>query len=376
MFGAAVAALAVVPTVVAVFLRLMCLFNNATSINAGASVQGIELILLNDFDEFGRIVRVLGIATIPQALSPAAVVFYVKLVEHAIAGALQELGMVQERVFGQAILAVAYGAAGVVTAIDLTIPVIGLDAKVVVSLLSHLATANATLENTLSKRDTGRNTKFPLMLQRNGLVALNIIQIMLLTGLTSSRNSTKQGKNQAKMRYLLAFRKKIYNFAFKVQTHNFVMTEKKITTKVRVYSYNELTEEQKKLVDLARQATMNSYSPYSNFKVGAALMLDNGEIFIGANQENAAFAGICGERAALYSAGANFPNIPVKTVAITSFTRGDFVEEPTAPCGVCRQAFLEFEKNGHPIELILAGKEKIYILDSFQSTMPLSFTEF
>ncbi len=354
----------------------MCLFNNATSIDAVAPVQGIELILLNDFDEFGRIVRVLGIATIPQALSPAAVVFYVKLVEHAIAGALQELGVVQERVFGQAILAVAYGAAGVVTAIDLTIPVIGLDAKVVVGLLSHLATANATLKNTLSKCDTSRNTKFPLMLQRNGLVALNIIQIMLLTGLTSSRNSTKQGKNQAKMRYLLAFRKKIYNFAFKVQTHNFVMTEKKITTKVRVYSYNELTEEQKKLVDLAREATMNSYSPYSNFKVGAALMLDNGEIFIGANQENAAFAGICGERAALYSAGANFPNIPVKTVAITSFTRGDFVEEPTAPCGVCRQAFLEFEKNGHPIELILAGKEKIYILDSFKDTMPLSFTEF
>ena len=178
------------------------------------------------------------------------------------------------------------------------------------------------------------------------------------------------------MRYLLAYRKKIYNFAFKVQTHNFQMVEKKITTKVRVYSYNELTEEQKKLVDMAREATTHSYSPYSNFKVGAALKLDNGEVFIGANQENAAFAGICGERAALYAAGAKFPGVPVKSVAITSFTRGEFVEEPTAPCGVCRQAFLEFEKNGHPIELILAGKEKIYILDSFKDTMPLSFTEF
>jgi len=69
------------------------------------------------------------------------------------------------------------------------------------------------------------------------------------------------------------------------------MTEKKITTKIRVYSYNELTEEQKKLVDLAREATKNSYSPYSQFKVGAALELDNGEVFIGANQENAAFQG-------------------------------------------------------------------------------------
>ena len=93
------------------------------------------------------------------------------------------------------------------------------------------------------------------------------------------------------------------------------MVEKKITTKVRVYSYNELTEEQKNLVDMAREATTHSYSPYSNFKVGAALKLDNGEVFIGANQENAAFAGICGERAALYAAGAKFPGVPVKSVA-------------------------------------------------------------
>ena len=154
------------------------------------------------------------------------------------------------------------------------------------------------------------------------------------------------------------------------------MTEKKITTKVRIYSYTELTEEQKMLVDMAREAVMHSYSPYSNFKVGAALKLDNGEVFIGANQENAAFAGICGERAALYAAGAKWPGVAVKAVAITSFTRGEFVEEPTAPCGVCRQAFLEFEKNGHDIELILAGKEKIYILDNFRDTMPLSFVDF
>jgi len=154
------------------------------------------------------------------------------------------------------------------------------------------------------------------------------------------------------------------------------MTEKKITTKVRVCFYNELTEEQKKLVDLAREATSHSYAPYSNFHVGAALMLDNGEIFIGANQENAAFAGICGERSALYAAGAKYPGETVKCVAITAETKGGYVEEPTAPCGVCRQAFLEFEKNGHPIQFILAGQEKIYLVDSAASLMPLSFTEF
>jgi len=154
------------------------------------------------------------------------------------------------------------------------------------------------------------------------------------------------------------------------------MTEKKITAKIIVCSYAELTDEQKNLVDMARKATKNSYAPYSHFHVGAALKLDNGEIFIGANQENAAFAGICGERSALYAAGAKYPGEPVKIIAITAETRGDYVEDPTAPCGVCRQAILEFEKNAHPIQLLLAGKEKIYIVNSITELMPLSFTDF
>ena len=155
------------------------------------------------------------------------------------------------------------------------------------------------------------------------------------------------------------------------------MTEKKITTKVRVYSYNELTEEQKKLVDMAREATTHSYSPYSNFKVGAALMLDNGEVFIGANQENAAFAGICGERSAIYAAGARYPGVPVRKLAITASQDGQIVAEPVAPCGTCRQAILEFEKNApHPIEILLAGRDTVYRLESIASTLPLCFKEF
>ena len=74
------------------------------------------------------------------------------------------------------------------------------------------------------------------------------------------------------------------------------MTEKNITTKIQVFAYDELNLEDKQLVDMAREATRASYAPYSNYHVGAALVLDNGEFFIGANQENAAFAGICGER--------------------------------------------------------------------------------
>lgn len=155
------------------------------------------------------------------------------------------------------------------------------------------------------------------------------------------------------------------------------MTEKNITTKIQVFDYTELNEEDKKLVDMAREATKASYAPYSNYHVGAALLLDNGEYFKGANQENAAFAGICGERSAIYAAGVNYPGEPIKKIAITAEQNGDIVEEPVAPCGVCRQAILEFEKNApHPIVVLLAGRDVVYRLDSIAATLPLCFKEF
>lgn len=155
------------------------------------------------------------------------------------------------------------------------------------------------------------------------------------------------------------------------------MTEKNITTKVQVLAYNELNQEDKNLVDLAKEATKSSYTPYSHFNVGAALLLDNGVMIKGANQENAAFAGICAERSACYNAGANYPGVGIKKVAITAFQNGDFVKEPCAPCGVCRQALLEFEvQAGHSMEVILIGRDTIYRLESIKSTLPLSFTEF
>lgn len=155
------------------------------------------------------------------------------------------------------------------------------------------------------------------------------------------------------------------------------MVEKNITTKIQVINYTELTETEKKLVDMAKEATRSSYTPYSHFNVGAALLLANGEMIMGANQENAAFAGICAERSAIYNAGANFPGVDIKVVAIAAFHNGEFVEDPCPPCGVCRQAMLEFEKNAeHPIQVILVGRETIYRLDSVSSLLPLSFKEF
>lgn len=155
------------------------------------------------------------------------------------------------------------------------------------------------------------------------------------------------------------------------------MVEKNITTKIQVINYTELTETEKKLVDLAKEATRNSYTPYSHFNVGAALLLANGEMIKGSNQENAAFAGICAERSAIYNAGANYPGVDIKMVAIAAFQEGDFVEDPCPPCGVCRQAMLEFEKNSkQPIKVLLIGRDTIYRLDSISSLLPLSFKEF
>ncbi len=156
------------------------------------------------------------------------------------------------------------------------------------------------------------------------------------------------------------------------------MTEKNITAKIRVYAYNELNEEQKILVDRAKEATKGSYTPYSHFNVGAAIRLENGIIVTGANQENASFpAGTCAERSACFYAGAQYPGVAFSAIAITAFHEGDFVESPCAPCGVCRQSLLEYEaQSGKPVEVLLAGRDTVYVLDSLRSLLPLAFTEF
>lgn len=155
------------------------------------------------------------------------------------------------------------------------------------------------------------------------------------------------------------------------------MQEKVLTTKIEVCSYNELSSIDKKLVDIAKECTKNSYAPYSKFNVGAALLLSNGEIIKGNNQENVAFpSGTCAERTAIFYAHANYPNERVETIAIAAFTNGSFLENPISPCGACRQAILEYEVLGKkPIRVILYGEKEIYILDGIKSLLPLCFTE-
>jgi cytidine deaminase len=142
---------------------------------------------------------------------------------------------------------------------------------------------------------------------------------------------------------------------------------------------DELTAEERSLIEQAIEGTNRSYSPYSHFRVGAALKLQNGVTFIGCNQENAAFpAGICAERSALFAAGAQYPDEPVVMLAIAARNEeGVFTELPVSPCGPCRQVLIETETRfQHPVRILLYGQRCVYVVEGIKELMPLSFTEF
>ncbi len=164
---------------------------------------------------------------------------------------------------------------------------------------------------------------------------------------------------------------------------------KKIEIKIEAeeLDYHELSEEDKNLVETAKKMTRTSYVPYSKFHVGAAVLMANGEIVVGSNQENAAFSPtMCAERNAIFQAGALYPGVRLEKIAIAAWTLGDrpestpydlcFQGQPISPCGVCRQALLEYETLYGPVEVILYGRERIIRFSSVASLLPYSFTEF
>jgi cytidine deaminase len=140
-------------------------------------------------------------------------------------------------------------------------------------------------------------------------------------------------------------------------------------------SIDELSINDASLVRKAREASKNGWAPYSNFHVGAAVILENGAVILGNNQENAAYpSGLCAERVALFSANANYPDSPVVSMAISAFNNNGITQQPVKPCGDCRQALLESETRfGKPIKLILDGNEAILIIDGISNLLPLSF---
>lgn len=147
---------------------------------------------------------------------------------------------------------------------------------------------------------------------------------------------------------------------------------------VRLFEYNrpdELEEEQQKLVQEARDAARDAYAPYSGYKVGAAALLRNGETVRGNNQENVAYpSGLCAERVAIFYAGARYPGVGVKSIAIAAIRDGSFQEEPVAPCGGCRQVLYEKETQGKaPMEVILYGSKRIQVIKQVADLLPLPF---
>lgn len=149
-----------------------------------------------------------------------------------------------------------------------------------------------------------------------------------------------------------------------------------ITIQLQKKEYSELTEQERLLVDCAKEATYRSYSPYSHFCVGASLMLDDGTIVKGCNQENSSYPqGLCAERTALFAAGAAYPE--KKVIALCIAARGtdnEFTRRPIAPCGGCRQVMSETEDRYHtPMKVLLYGTEGTYIVNSAKDLLPVFF---
>lgn len=148
-----------------------------------------------------------------------------------------------------------------------------------------------------------------------------------------------------------------------------------IETKIKVCQWDELSQQEQQLVTIAKEQTQRAYCPYSGYHVGAALLLGNGEIIRGCNQENAAYpSGLCAERSALFAAGASHPEQPVCVLALACYIHGHFTAEPGSPCGACRQVMIETEhRYGQNMKVILYGENESYVFASAADLLPLCF---
>ncbi len=156
------------------------------------------------------------------------------------------------------------------------------------------------------------------------------------------------------------------------------MQEQKFEFEYEVYNdIIELKKDDAELLTKARAVTKQAYAPYSNFFVGAVAKLNNGETVAGTNQENASYpVGICAERVLLGNAATLYPGISIDTMAISYDSKEVKSDHPISPCGMCRQALLEYEtRMEKPIRLILAGQEgKIYVVKTVSHLLPFAFT--
>lgn len=154
-----------------------------------------------------------------------------------------------------------------------------------------------------------------------------------------------------------------------------MITKKLEITYSEYSSADELPKNDANLLNAAIEALNGSYAPYSNFNVGAAVLLDNGMIVKGSNQENIAYpSGLCAERTALFSAHANYPQNKIVSIALTSSQNGLLLATPPFPCGACRQVMAQTQtRNGSPLKIIIGGSDKILVFNSVESLLPFIF---
>ena len=142
-----------------------------------------------------------------------------------------------------------------------------------------------------------------------------------------------------------------------------------------IRSFEELTSREKKAVEAAKLAIENSYSPYSKFEVGAALLLSDGSVITGSNQENMAYpSGICAERTALFAYGSGDNKSPIEILAVFARHHGSAELASGAPCGGCRQVMLEYEiKQEKPFSVIFLHANNYVVTGSSKSLLPFHF---
>lgn len=155
------------------------------------------------------------------------------------------------------------------------------------------------------------------------------------------------------------------------------MKKIKIETTVDVFEeVDQLPENFKNLIKLAHSAVSTAYAPYSKFYVGAALMLENNEMLIGSNQENAAYSMcLCAERVALAAAASKYPGVAIKAIAVTAKSNKNRIDQPVSPCGACRQSLCESElQHNTDLKIILQGETgPIYLFKTAKDLLPFSF---
>lgn len=157
------------------------------------------------------------------------------------------------------------------------------------------------------------------------------------------------------------------------------MKELKIESSIKIFEdYSSFNAEEVALFKTCKKAVNQAYAPYSRFRVGAAVLLEDGSIYEGNNQENAAYpSGLCAERVALFYASAIKPDVGIKAIAVTiDYSNNPDFDEIISPCGSCRQVIAEYEhKFKQPISIYLLGKkEKVCLIDSMKTLLPFYFS--